>query len=320
MTTPLADSRDGLAASDDVATPSDDTLLTIGELSEHTGLSTQLLRTWETRFGFPEPTRLPSGHRRYTGRGRPRRAAGAGGARPRHAPRAGHRGRAARRGRHPERLGLRLPEPAPPRADVVHAQEEHPAGAVLGDRGRGDRPGRRRACSWGPSSAVATSGSPPSAGSDFARTARGSLAMADFPEHDDDARPAQVALSPDSPLLREWIVVHDAPTFAAALVAWELPGQGDVRDADRHFEALWTVEGRIVRDVAVTVRRGRRRGGFRGGAGPAAAARGVAAPAGHLAAERQRRVQPDGGLHGRDDAADAPSLSRGSCAHARTGP
>ena len=67
MTTPLADSRDGLAASDDVATPSDDTLLTIGELSEHTGISTQLLRTWETRFGFPEPTRLPSGHRRYTG-------------------------------------------------------------------------------------------------------------------------------------------------------------------------------------------------------------------------------------------------------------
>ena len=28
----------GLAASDDVATPSDDTLLTIGELSQHTGL------------------------------------------------------------------------------------------------------------------------------------------------------------------------------------------------------------------------------------------------------------------------------------------
>ena len=25
----------------------------------------QQLRMWETRFGFPEPIRLPSGHRRY---------------------------------------------------------------------------------------------------------------------------------------------------------------------------------------------------------------------------------------------------------------
>ena len=100
-------------------------------------------------------------------------------------------------------------------------------------------------------------------------------------------------------------MVHDAPTFAAALVAWELPGQGEVRDADRHFEALWTVEGRIVRDVAVTCAEAAVGGGLRGGARPAAAARGVVGPAGHLAAERHRGVQPDGGLHRRDDAADA---------------
>src|SRR5689334_4024442 len=56
-----------LAASADVGSPTDETLLTIGELAEHTGLSTQLLRTWENRFGFPEPVRLTSGQRRYTG-------------------------------------------------------------------------------------------------------------------------------------------------------------------------------------------------------------------------------------------------------------
>ena len=46
--------------------PVDDSLLTIGELARHTGISTQLIRAWEQRFGFPEPVRLPSGHRRYT--------------------------------------------------------------------------------------------------------------------------------------------------------------------------------------------------------------------------------------------------------------
>ena len=41
-------------------------LLTIGELAREAGISTQLVRAWEQRFGFPEPVRLPSGHRRYT--------------------------------------------------------------------------------------------------------------------------------------------------------------------------------------------------------------------------------------------------------------
>ena len=76
--------------------------------------------------------------------------------------------------------------------------------------------------------------------------------MADFPEHDDAARPALVSLAPDSPLLREWIVVHDSPGFAAALVAWEVPGQESVSDSQRQFEALWSVDGRLARDAATT--------------------------------------------------------------------
>jgi aminoglycoside phosphotransferase (APT) family kinase protein len=35
-----------------------------------------------------------------------------------------------------------------------------------------------------------------------------------------------------------------------ALVAFELPGHGSVGD-DRPFEALWSVDGRVVRDAAV---------------------------------------------------------------------
>ena len=250
MRTPTGSER-GLAASGVVATPSDDTLLTIGELSEHTGLSPQLLRTWETRFGFPAPTRLPSGHRRYTGadvravrrvleeRDRGTRLEQAIGV-ARRAEDVTQSGSiyASLSLRHPELTSYTL------RKSTLLAlswaiEDEATAlasrGVLVGTFQRGRYFGQS-AERW----------------REFARTARASLAMADFPEHDDAAKPALVALAPDSPLLREWIVVHDAPTFAAALVAWELPGQAGVPDADRHFETLWTVEGRIVRDVAVT--------------------------------------------------------------------
>lgn len=42
-----------------------DTLLTIGALSKATGVPSDTLRTWERRYGYPEPLRLESGHRRY---------------------------------------------------------------------------------------------------------------------------------------------------------------------------------------------------------------------------------------------------------------
>jgi DICT domain-containing protein len=251
MTTPFAERRAGLAASDDVATPSDDTLLTIGELAEHTGLSTQLLRTWESRFGFPEPTRLPSGHRRYTGadvravrrvleeRERGTRLEQAIGV-ARRAEDATQSGSvyASLSLRHPELTSYALKKStllALSWAIEDEATAQAARGVLVGTFQRGRFFGQS-AERW----------------RDLARTASGCLVMADFPEHDDDARPARVALAAGSPLLREWIVVHDAPTFAAALVAWELPGQVDVPDPDRRFEALWTVEGRIVRDAAVT--------------------------------------------------------------------
>ncbi len=40
-------------------------LLTIGELSKLTGITTFTLRMWEKRYGAPHSQRLPSGHRRY---------------------------------------------------------------------------------------------------------------------------------------------------------------------------------------------------------------------------------------------------------------
>ena len=39
--------------------------LSIGALSRATGIPAPTLRTWERRYGFPEPERKPSGHRVY---------------------------------------------------------------------------------------------------------------------------------------------------------------------------------------------------------------------------------------------------------------
>lgn len=39
--------------------------LSIGRLAEETGIAVDTLRVWERRYGYPVPTRLPSGHRRY---------------------------------------------------------------------------------------------------------------------------------------------------------------------------------------------------------------------------------------------------------------
>lgn len=40
-------------------------LLSVGKVSQQTGLSADTLRVWERRYGAPVPVRLPSGHRRY---------------------------------------------------------------------------------------------------------------------------------------------------------------------------------------------------------------------------------------------------------------
>ena len=52
----------------------------------------------------------------------------------------------------------------------------------------------------------------------------------------------------------EWAVVIDAPGYAACLLAWETPeSQRDdhLPDRERRFEALWTLDPRVVRRAAL---------------------------------------------------------------------
>lgn len=65
-----------------------------------------------------------------------------------------------------------------------------------------------------------------------------------------EGRTSFVALPDTAPMAREWAVVCDAPDHAALLTAWELPGQTGVRDRDRLFEAIWSVEPVAVRTAA----------------------------------------------------------------------
>jgi len=44
---------------------SQEKLWSMGAVCRHTGISEYTLRAWESRFGFPDPVRLSSGHRRY---------------------------------------------------------------------------------------------------------------------------------------------------------------------------------------------------------------------------------------------------------------
>jgi DICT domain-containing protein len=229
---------------------SPDALLTIGELAAHTGLTPEVLRTWEARHGFPEPTRLPSGHRRYTGADV----------------------LAVRRVVEERERGVRLEQAIGAARSAGHVEETGSVYAALTAR----HPGLTSytlskrtllALSWAiedESAAQANRavlvgtfqrgryfGQSQKRWEEMARTARAAVVMADFPAHDDRSAPARVALPADSPLLREWIVVCDGPGLTAVLVAWELPGQEDLPESDRLFEAVWTVDSRVVRDAAV---------------------------------------------------------------------
>ena len=202
--------------------------LTIGALAERTGLTPNVLRTWENRFGFPAGRRTTSGHRRFTeadvtlvgevlaarGRGVPLSLAIESVLQRQHHAR-GDSVHATLVREFPDLRTQRLG-----RAVLVaasHAIEDEclaraERSVVLGTFQEGHRfSGSERR--WG----------------ELARTATWSAVLADFDETlpaDSTARPARCQLAEDSPLRREWTVVTLSPTFAAVLAAWEVPASG----------------------------------------------------------------------------------------------
>ena len=211
-----------------------------------------MLRTWETRHGFPVPRRLASGHRRYA---EADVAAVEGVLRRRNA---GVRLEVAIEESRAERTAVEAP------SIFAELRRRHPALPVHRLR----KP-TLLALSWAIEDECCARAQRPLLFGAFqqavyyrasarrwrelARVAHSALVLADFTDTEDPRErtgPTRVHLPEDAPMRREWAVVCDAPDLPAVLTAWELPGQADLPERDRVFESSWTVDPAAVRDAA----------------------------------------------------------------------
>jgi MerR family transcriptional regulator, light-induced transcriptional regulator len=222
--------------------------LSIGDVVRATGVGEATLRAWERRFGFPEPQREPSGHRRYSTEDVERiarvveeRDRGLA------LPVAIDRARRAATGVPSlfARLRDRRPDvqPMPVRKRrliaLSHAVEDESAARaerslLIGSFQR-ERFYRQSEPRWRELAA----------GADLA------FVLADFRRpKNPPGRPVEVPVDRSHPVSREWGLICEAPEHAACLIAWEPPGQADAPDLERRFEVLLSVEPAVVREAA----------------------------------------------------------------------
>lgn len=227
--------------------------LTIGELAARTGLKPATLRMWESRHGFPHAERRDSGHRRYSDQDVElvrqvvrRRDAGL-------------------------RLEVAIAEVALARSVAEETPGMPSVYAALRRRHPRLQPQRLTkstliAVSWAIEDECCARAEQPiifggfekerffraaeERWNELARIARSVIAFAEFAQPSESSGITLLHLPQDSPMRREWTVVCDAPDYPALLTAWELPGQSEVPDRRRLFEAIWTVEPQVVRDGA----------------------------------------------------------------------
>ncbi|HYI37989.1 MAG TPA: DICT sensory domain-containing protein [Thermoleophilaceae bacterium] len=223
-------------------------------MTRRTGVEVATLRMWEQRHGFPDPERLPSGHRRYSHLDvelirqvvRERESGLELKAAIENAKRAARGERpvieddsiySGLRRRRPDLKSYLLTKST--LIGVSHAIEDECSSASQRGMlfGGFQREHFYRAAQprW----------------RDLAACAECSFVLADFDhlETPDDG-PVEVPIDDTEPLGREWALVYDAQAFGAVLSAWERPGQEEVADLDRRFEALWSVEPELVRDAS----------------------------------------------------------------------
>lgn len=222
-------------------------LITIGELEDHTGVSSATLRAWERRLGFPRPVRTSGRQRRYQVADVDR----------------------VLRVLEERRRGLTLS------AAVQAATREDQVGplslfATLRRQHPHLDPIRvsmrvMKALTWSIEDECLAHASRPlvfgcfqteetfrTAGRRWRELARGAsaaVALSDFASTDTTTRPARVALPADSPLLNEWALVCVDPALSVVLSAWEPPRNGRT-GGPRRFEGLLSLEPAVVRDAA----------------------------------------------------------------------
>ncbi len=223
--------------------------LTIGDVAEQSGVPAPTLRSWEMRYGFPVPARLPGGHRRY----------------------AESDVAAVREVLRHRDAGLALEaavrrvaaDASAPRSIYAEVRRRHPALApqvlskatlVALSHAVEDECCARAAdpVLFGSFQRAWFLDASRSRWDELARTARAAVVFADLPTpaQPHRGRPIEVPVPEQAPLNREWAIVCDARDLPACLVAVERPGQPADPDGERLFEAVWTVDPEVVRTAS----------------------------------------------------------------------
>jgi DICT domain-containing protein len=84
----------------------------------------------------------------------------------------------------------------------------------------------------------------------LATSARAVVAFADFARPERAGTSWRIPPQPGSALAAEWAVVCDTPRWWGCLVARELPGTTRRPAMARSFEAMWSLDPRVVRDAS----------------------------------------------------------------------
>jgi DNA-binding transcriptional MerR regulator len=223
--------------------------LRMRDIVERTGVGEATLRAWETRYGFPEPHRLASGHRRYDERDveviRQAIRLRDGGVPVKDAIERARRGAEAAPGSIYAELRRQRPElqvnllPKRSLIAISRAIEDESAyGArdlLLFGAFQRERFYRASEPRW----------------RELARACELACVFADFdaPRRPRGA-PIEIPIGVRDPLAREWAVVCDSDDRAACMVGWEPPGQDRTADRERTFEVIWTADRETARAAA----------------------------------------------------------------------
>ena len=221
--------------------------LSIGDVVEATGLGEATLRAWERRYGFPVPSREPSGHRRYSvedverllrvveerdrGVSLPVAIARTSGNVP-SAPSLFARVRSSQPELQPIVIRKRH------LVHLSHAIEDESAAraerSILVGAFQRERFYRQAQPRW----------------RDLARGAAVAVAFADFPKL---RRPrgaaVEVPVDREHPMAREWALVCASADHAACMIGWEPPARSPSDDLGREFEVILSVDPVVVRDA-----------------------------------------------------------------------
>ncbi len=224
--------------------------LAIKDVAERTGLAAQTIRMWEQRYGYPEPSRTPSGYRVYSDEDV----------------------EMLRRVVAFRRRGLSVPA-ALERARSWGGPSDRPSiyGAIASTSSPVQTHLLKKRTLLAISRAIedetlARAAGPIVAGAfqsarnyrvvehryrRLAQLSDAVLVFADFDEFAADGNgPIEVPIAGEDAMGNEWAVVVDAPGYAACLLAWESPESQrdeDLPDMERRFEAAWTLDPAVVR-------------------------------------------------------------------------